>query len=147
MPGSPAIDAGDTTKAPPTDQRGFARVGTPDIGAYEFGGKSQGVVYDAANDFSVASNPNGVWSYGYQASLGSNFQLYDAVVTDPNGATGIVQWYSPPLSGNYTPTVGYNTTSSFVNLPVLVCTSRVIVCSSIPVQLLPETFYRHPLDR
>ena len=76
-----------------------------------------GTVYDAAADFSVASNPNGAWSYGYEASLGSTFQLYDAVVIDPNGATGIEQWYHPPLSGNYTPTVGYNTTSSVVNLP------------------------------
>jgi hypothetical protein len=35
--GSPAIDAGDNTNAPATDQRGFSRVsnGTIDIGAYE----------------------------------------------------------------------------------------------------------------
>ena len=81
--GSPAINAGDSTNAPSTDQRGFARVGTPDIGAFEFGGKSQGVVYDAASDFSVASNPNGVWSYGYENPLGSGFQLYNATVTNP----------------------------------------------------------------
>ena len=36
-------------------------------------------VYSAAADFSLASNPNGVWSYGYEISLGSSFQLYDAV--------------------------------------------------------------------
>ena len=37
-PGSPAIDAGDTAAAPPTDQRGFPRpVGSAvDIGAYEY---------------------------------------------------------------------------------------------------------------
>lgn len=37
LPGSPAIDAGDTAAAPPTDQRGFPRpVGSAaDIGAYE----------------------------------------------------------------------------------------------------------------
>ena len=37
LPGSPAIDAGDTAAAPPTDQRGFARPSGPaaDIGAYE----------------------------------------------------------------------------------------------------------------
>jgi hypothetical protein len=37
LPGSPAIDAGDTLAAPPTDQRGFPRPYGPaaDIGAYE----------------------------------------------------------------------------------------------------------------
>ena len=37
LPGSPAINAGDGTNAPTTDQRGFARVvnGTVDIGAFE----------------------------------------------------------------------------------------------------------------
>jgi hypothetical protein len=37
LPGSPAIDAGDNTGAPDTDQRGFARIvgGTIDIGAFE----------------------------------------------------------------------------------------------------------------
>jgi len=37
-PGSPAVDAGTSTGAPPVDQRGFARVGAVDIGAYEFQG-------------------------------------------------------------------------------------------------------------
>ena len=32
---SPAVDAGTSTGAPPTDQRGFARVGAVDIGAFE----------------------------------------------------------------------------------------------------------------
>ncbi|HQR36447.1 MAG TPA: right-handed parallel beta-helix repeat-containing protein, partial [Blastocatellia bacterium] len=35
LPGNPAIDAGTATGAPTTDQRGIARVGTTDIGAYE----------------------------------------------------------------------------------------------------------------
>ncbi|MGI8494556.1 MAG: choice-of-anchor Q domain-containing protein [Pyrinomonadaceae bacterium] len=37
LPGSPAINAGNNTNAPDTDQRGFARIvgGTIDIGAYE----------------------------------------------------------------------------------------------------------------
>jgi predicted outer membrane repeat protein len=34
---SPAINAGSAAIAPPTDQRGFPRVGRPDIGAFEFG--------------------------------------------------------------------------------------------------------------
>jgi hypothetical protein len=35
--GSPAIDHGDPD-APPEDQRGYGRVGVPDVGAFEFGG-------------------------------------------------------------------------------------------------------------
>jgi hypothetical protein len=35
LPGSPAIDAGTTNAAPPTDQRGLGRVGAVDIGAFE----------------------------------------------------------------------------------------------------------------
>ena len=37
LPGSPAIDSADLT-APLTDQRGFPRVGAPDLGAFEFQG-------------------------------------------------------------------------------------------------------------
>lgn len=35
LPGSPAIDAGDTALAPAQDQRGISRVGAADIGAFE----------------------------------------------------------------------------------------------------------------
>jgi hypothetical protein len=38
LSGSPAINAGTATGAPVTDQRGFYRPDTPDIGAFEFGG-------------------------------------------------------------------------------------------------------------
>jgi hypothetical protein len=38
LAGSPAINAGDTTGCPAVDQRGAARVGVCDIGAFEFGG-------------------------------------------------------------------------------------------------------------
>ena len=35
--GSPAINHGDPA-APPQDQRGYGRVGVPDVGAFEYGG-------------------------------------------------------------------------------------------------------------
>src|SRR6266550_2360517 len=38
-PGSPAINRGDPA-APPRDQRGYRRVGVPDVGAFEFGGSA-----------------------------------------------------------------------------------------------------------
>jgi hypothetical protein len=33
-------------------------------------------VYDVAQDFSIASNPNGVWTYGYETTLGGPLTLY-----------------------------------------------------------------------
>jgi len=38
LPNSPAIDAGNDATAPPSDQRGYLRNGTSDIGAFEFNG-------------------------------------------------------------------------------------------------------------
>jgi hypothetical protein len=46
--------------------------------------------YDAAGDFSLSSNPNGVWSYGWSTNLGSAFQL---------DTTNTTAWASGPLSG------------------------------------------------
>ncbi len=51
--GSPAINAG-ATGAPPTDQRGSARVGAPDIGAFEFGAAACHLVVSSTAD----SGPN-----------------------------------------------------------------------------------------
>lgn len=35
-----------------------------------------GLVFDLSRDFSLQSNPNGPWSYGYSATLGGPFQLF-----------------------------------------------------------------------
>ena len=43
------------------------------------------ITYDAALDFSLGSNPNGVWSYGYSDSPGGAFVLDDQNVQDNNG--------------------------------------------------------------
>ena len=46
LAGSPAINAADSTAAPKYDQRGFPRVGAPDIGAFEYGSVGVNVVAD-----------------------------------------------------------------------------------------------------
>ena len=46
--------------------------------------------YDAVRDFSIISNPNGVWSYGWLSSLGSPLNLY--TVTDTTSVTGMSAW-------------------------------------------------------
>jgi len=38
-------------------------------------------LYDAHTDFSVGSNPNGVWSYGYSNTLGGAFTAFDSSST------------------------------------------------------------------
>jgi CSLREA domain-containing protein len=77
---SPAINAGNDANAPPTDQRGVARVGASDIGAFEFNGLnlsiSGRVTSDGTNGLSgvtvtlsgssagtVTTNANGEYSF------------------------------------------------------------------------------------
>ncbi len=52
--GSPAIDQGDDGAAPATDQRGFGRVGTSDIGSYE---ASSGATFTPTRTPTVTSTP------------------------------------------------------------------------------------------
>lgn len=64
--------------------------------------------YDAVKDFSITSNPNGVWSYGWTASLGSPLNLY--TVTDTDSVPGMSAWL---VSGTYygnPPYVAHNDT-------------------------------------
>jgi hypothetical protein len=51
--------------------------------------------FDVVNDFSIASNPNGVWSYGYTAGLGGTFQLHTSAQLDT--PPGIDRWYTPSI--------------------------------------------------
>ena len=39
-------------------------------------GQSQTTMFSAVGQFSVTSNPNGTWSYGYSETLGGAFHLY-----------------------------------------------------------------------
>ncbi len=64
--------------------------------------------YDAVRDFSIQQNPNGVWSYGWESSLGSPLNLY--TVTDTTSAPGMSAWLA---SGTYwanPPYVAHNDT-------------------------------------
>ena len=70
---------------------------------------------DAVSDFSIASNPNGSWSYGWEANLGGAFTLY-AVTGTPNGP-GIDMWLGPDSCGvaERFPLVGFNNTGAIIN--------------------------------
>jgi len=62
LPGSPAIDAGDTSLAPDTDQRGFPRPAglAADIGAFEYGSVMQVIALSrsGANGLSILATGN-----------------------------------------------------------------------------------------
>jgi hypothetical protein len=85
QPGSPAINRGDPA-APPQDQRGYSRLGVPDVGAFEFNGIPPAPVVTTNNATNVASfaatlngsvNPREstttvYFQYGLTTSYGSN---------------------------------------------------------------------------
>jgi len=72
---SPAINRGDPA-APPQDQRGYGRVGVPDVGAFEFGGGAPHPSFFTGE----VSLGNGV--YYLQFPNGTPFGYY-AYLTDP----------------------------------------------------------------
>ena len=108
-------------------------------------GALAGQIYDAAADFSLANNPNGVWSYGYELSFGSGFQLHTTSTNDGFGVSGLKVWYSPQLSGNLTPFVGYNSNYSDSTFFDSV-TFRRIKCGCIPLPHFWKRIQRTPLD-
>lgn len=68
--------------------------------------------YSAAGDFSVSSNPNGVWSYGYSSTLGSAPVLYSSNTTS-YGSIGIDGWLSG-IDSDGSPYLLYNNTAKTV---------------------------------
>ncbi len=64
--------------------------------------------YDAVRDFSIQSNPNGVWSYGWESTLGSTLNL--DTVTDTTSVTGMSAWLKSGTFPYYPPYVAHNDT-------------------------------------
>ena len=86
LPGSPAIDAGDATGAPAADQRGIARVGAVDSGAFE------------SRRFTMALAGGNNQSAGVSTAFGSPLSV---TVTSANGepVNGGQVTFTPPGSG------------------------------------------------
>jgi hypothetical protein len=78
-------------------------------------------VYDVAADFSFASNPNGAWQYGSEATLGSSLSLYTSKSTHLTGATPDIESWRTPAdidpNVSYNPTAGNVTYASTTFLP------------------------------
>jgi len=64
--------------------------------------------YDNANDFSIVSNPNGVWSYGYSLDLGVDFQTFTASAS----YGGLQGWYTQAPADTFLPAVYRNATTN-----------------------------------
>lgn len=65
--------------------------------------------YDNANDFSVVSNPNGVWSYGYTMEVGGSFQAFTEKASHVSGLQG---WYSQAPADFFLPAVYHNASTN-----------------------------------
>src|SRR5262245_50818527 len=68
--------------------------------------------WNSADNFSAANNPNGVWQYGYEMSLGGAFTLFDIRTTR---GTGLDYWTSSSLGND--PDVSHNPSTSPVAGP------------------------------
>ncbi len=72
---------------------------------------AQATVYDVFSDFSLASNPNGVWTYGYETTLGGALNLYDSPVT-----SGYEIWRSTVVQSLGAPADWINPTASTIGV-------------------------------
>jgi hypothetical protein len=100
LPGSPAIDAGDSAAAPPTDQRGFPRpVGANvDIGAYEYccpAVLQVGRAQEGGIDI-VISGMRGQYCRLLTSATLSNWM---PIATNEIGANGTILFHSSVLDG------------------------------------------------
>lgn len=83
---SPAIDKGNVSVATPTDQRGFGRVGSVDIGAFEFGAKASQTITFAP----LSTVTFGVKPITLSATSTSGLPVTFSVISGPgqiNGST------------------------------------------------------------
>lgn len=70
--------------------------------------------YDATADFGIASNPNGVWSYGVTTSLGGALDLLSV----PSSTSEFLFWNHPTLNDLNTPLIAKNISGgSIANIP------------------------------
>ncbi len=116
LPGSPAVNAGNPATCLPTDQRGMARVGICDIGAYEY------TVPGAAATLVVVSGD------GQRSSPGAAFPgPFQAAVLDGNGSPvpNVSVTFTAPgsgASGTFAAT-GTNTTTVLTDAGGIATTS------------------------
>ena len=77
-------------------------------------GAAHATVYNASADFSLASNPNGVWTYGDETTLGATLNNYDKTFIH----SGIVEWNS--LAFDQAPLVANNPTNAPIQVGTVI---------------------------
>jgi len=118
LPGSPAIDAGDEAACAAADQRGEARLGICDIGAFESQGFS--LTYSSGDNQSVLINTP--FAQPLALTVTAN------VITEPLTG-GVVNFYAP-ISG-----AGLTTTSFSLTLP-----ANGVVSTSVSANNQPGSY-------
>ena len=81
-------------------------------GLITFQSNCSGITYNAADDFSLNSNPNGVWGYGYSTTLGGAMVLDDENVQN---TYGLYIWRNAGLDPNG-PSFAFNPTASIITI-------------------------------
>jgi hypothetical protein len=101
LPGSPAIDAGNTSAAPWTDQRGFPRPAglAADIGAFEYGSMMPAIAVSRSG--ATGLNIMGSGNAGQPCRLLSSPDLtsWASIATDQIGSDGTVVFHATCVSG------------------------------------------------
>ena len=76
---------------------------------------AQATVFNVVNDFSLASNPNGVWTYGSESTLGGTFSPY---LSSSTHSSGLEVWSNGGLPLDfYNPTGSPIFLAGTVNIP------------------------------
>jgi len=95
LPGSPAIDAGNTALAPAADQHGFPRAAglAPDIGAFEYGSvmPTLAISRSATNSLNLLASGNAGQSCRLLAS--PDLSSWSPLATNQFGSDGMVLFY------------------------------------------------------
>ncbi len=86
-------------------------VAVPDTTVVTVGAVVVVTSWNATTDFSKTSNPNGAWSSGWTATLGSAFVVYPTAVT----GSGFDGWVDPAILNLGSPTYHKNNSASTVN--------------------------------
>jgi hypothetical protein len=71
--------------------------------------------YNAAGDFSIGSNPNRAWSYGWSTNLASGF-IPDTISSNNYIGSSLIGWLGNQHAGDGVPTVLKNPTASPITL-------------------------------
>jgi uncharacterized repeat protein (TIGR01451 family) len=143
LPGSPAIDKGDSTIAglPGTDQRGYARIvgNAVDIGAYEYGATPATTDLSISGKFSPTVLPGGSIVYSLTVTNDTPFAESNVTLTDNLPAGTTFEWASS--AWNYSaPAVGKGgTVTAWTNSMPAYSAAGLILIAKVDSNFVPAS--------